>query len=161
MSAITDGMRQVFIETCRLYQAEREYNYLNYGKYPYRERKNSVQIIADFNENAYSVNGLFTVESEYTQVYPPEIIESIEQVLIGTTSVFTTIYEVIENPMPNESGVILTATVTPELLAEYEIYNTIITRDYVEREAVTIQVVSYAFPFNCVADSLGRLVLSF
>lgn len=158
---ISANMKQLFIDTYRLYEAERNYNYLNYGKYPYRDRKNSVQIVADFNANAYSVNGLFTVESQYTIVYPPEIIETIETVLIQSALIQTMFFQsviVIEN---NEESTEISFENAQEIITDYEQYNTIIVREYVERESEEIQIISYAFPFNCVPDSLGKLKISF
>jgi hypothetical protein len=162
MSSISEAMRQVFIDTYRLMELEKKYNYLNYGKYPYRDRKNSVQITADFNADAYSVNGLFTEESEYTQVYPPEIITSIEQVLIGTKQIYSD-FVTVESEFTDNGDGSSTYTITQMklLLAEYELFDTIVTRDLVEIEATTIQVLSYVFPFDCVPDGLGRLKLSF
>ena len=161
MSSISDEMRQVFINTYALMELEKNYNYLNYGKYPYRERKNSVQIIADFNENAYSVNGLFTIESEYTQVYPPGIIETVEQVLVGTKQVYSDFMTIESTFTDNGDGTsVYTITQAQLLLAEYEIFNTLVTRDLVELEATTIQTLSYVFPFDCAPDGFGRLLLS-
>lgn len=148
---ISADMKQIFIDTYRLMEAEKNYNYLNYGKYPYRDRKNSVKIIADFNADAYSVNGLFTVESEYTKVYPPQIIERIERVLTNTTRVYQSFYS-------EDSS---TGQTAPELVSESDTYRLITIRDFVEIEDTTIQVISYAFPFNCVPDDLGRLKISF
>ncbi len=164
MSSISDAMRQVFINTYALMELEKNYNYLNYGKYPYRERKNSVQIIADFNVNAYSVNGLFTIESEYTQVYPPEIIETIEQVLISATEIQTQAigaFVTIESDSNGEDIDVLTVESAMVTAAMAEKYNTVVTLEYVEIESVTIQVLSYVFPFDCAPDGFGRLLLSF
>ena len=151
MSSISNDMKQLFLDTYRLMELEKNYNYLNYGKYPYKDRKNSRQIIAEFNANAYSVNGLFTVESEYTKVYPPQIIERIEIVLTNITLVYQAVYS-------EDSS---TGQTDPELISESRTYSPIVIREFVEIEATTIQSISYVFPFDCAPDSLGRLRLAF
>lgn len=154
--SISDDMRRVFLESWKIYEMEREFNYQNWGKYPYRDRKNSVQIVADFNANAYSINGLFVAESMYTQVYPPQIIESIEMVLIGVRTRY------IENVTKRVfiDGVLKFIEYGDPIQQEYEVYAPVVTREIVEVEAVEVQTMSYLFPFSCVPDSMGRLRLS-
>lgn len=149
MSAISDAMREVFNSSLNLYFLERDFNYQNYGKYPYRDRKNSMQIVADFNANAYSVNGLFVAESSYTEFYPPYIVGTIEQVLIGSIEVYQSVFI--------EDG----SLTDPELVFEYQQYGTVVVNELVEVESVEIQTVRYVFPFDCVPDSMGNLRLSF
>ncbi|NMF60165.1 hypothetical protein [Pseudanabaena yagii] len=149
MSAISDAMRDVFNNSINLYFLERDFNYQNYGKYPYRDRKNSMQIVADFNANAYSVNGLFVTESSYTEFYPSYIVGTIQQVIVGSTEVYQSVI--------NEDG----TTSDPALVLEYQQYQTVVVNELVEVEAVEVQTVRYVFPFDCVPDSMGRLRLSF
>ena len=159
---IDDAMRQVFIDTYHLYELERSFNYQNYGRYPYRDRKNSVQIVADFNANAYSVNGLFVTEESYLQFYLPEVIETVERVLVNVSLVQDMFFQavtIIANGDDEGETIELIGTFEATATA-YERYETIVTREYVEVEATEVQTVRYLFPFNCVPDSLGRLVLS-
>ncbi|WP_103668412.1 hypothetical protein [Pseudanabaena sp. BC1403] len=162
MTLIDDAMRNLFIETYKLYELEKQFNYQNYGKYPYRDRKNSVQIIADFNVDAYSVNGLFVTEESYLQYYPPEIIETVESVLVESryvSQVFEQSVEIVQGDQGQIDEITL-QTAYGSILA-YERYENIVVREFVEVEAVEVQTMRYLFPFNCVPDSLGRLVLSF
>lgn len=146
--SISDDMRLVFLESYKIYEMEREFNYQNWGKYPYRDRKNSVQIVADFNANAYSINGLFVTEGLYTQVYPPQIIESIQQVLTGIYQVYLIYNDADGNELSND------------LVIDYQQYQSVVVREVVEVESVEIQTMSYLFPFSCAPDSMGRLKLS-
>ncbi len=161
MTTIYDAMRNLFIQSCRLYEQEKEFNYQNYGKYPYRDRKNSVQIIADFNVDAYSVNGLFVTEESYIQYYPPEIIETVEQVLIESNYVQNRWLRSIAISSGGEEP---TDEITYEyalsIRADAEQYENIVTREYVAVESVEIQTMRYLFPFSCAPDSLGQLRIS-
>ena len=158
---VDDEMRQVFLNCLYIYQIEKNYNYSNYGKYPYKERKNSVQIVADFNADAYSVNGLFTEEASYEMFYPAQIIESIENTLARTDYVYGELYvRSIEEVNDNAGTTTITVELTRHIIASYDIYQPIITREYIEAEAVEVQAIRYLFPFVCVPDNLGRLVLS-
>ena len=161
-NVVDDEMRQVFLNCLYIYQVEKNYNYSNYGKYPYKERKNSVQIIADFNANAYSVNGLFTEETSYEMFYPSQIIESIEDVLARADNVYGEFYATSIDIVNSDDGNIDSVTIeyAKEIIASYDIYEPIITREYIEAEAVEVQAIRYLFPFVCVPNSLGRLVLS-
>jgi hypothetical protein len=164
MSSISDEMKQLFIDSYRLYEVEQNYNYLNYGRYPYRDRKSSIKIIADFNENAYSINGLFTSESSYTIAYPPEIIEIVEVVLVQSQSIqnqFVSAVNIVSSDDNQSSVTLIEIESARGLISEYEQYRNIVTTQYVEVEATEIQVLSYVFPFDCVSDGLGRLRLSF
>jgi len=149
MSAISNAMKAVFYSSLNLYFLERDFNYQNYGKYPYRDRKNSMQITADFNANAYSINGLFVAESAYTEFYPPQIIEYIELVVTGVINVYQSYLD--------ENGNVT----APELTLEANLYSPVVVREVVDVEAVEIQTVRYVFPFDCVPDSMGNLRLSF
>ncbi|NUN66327.1 hypothetical protein HCU40_16605 [Pseudanabaena biceps] len=132
---IDASMRSLFIETCRLYQLEREFNYQNYGKYPYRDRKNSVQILADFNVMAYSVNGLFVDEGSYVKVYPPLVIERIEIMLTQIDEIYVTQRDLEGNE-------------DTRLVLYSEIYSPVKITEFVEVEDVEVQTIQYLFPFT-------------
>lgn len=161
MRTIDEAMRTLFIESLRLYQMEREFNYQNYGKYPYRDRKNSVEIIADFNANAYSINGLFVTEESYLQFYPPEVIETVESVLVEARYV-NQLYEQSVDIVQGDQGEVLEMTVTTayQRILEYARYENIVTREYVEVEAVEVQTMRYLFPFTTAFDAVGSMIIS-
>lgn len=162
MTMIDEAMRNLFIQTYRLHEQEKEFNYQNYGKYPYRDRKNSIQIIADFNANAYVVNGLFATEESYTQFYPPEIIETIEQVLIESTYVQDMFFHSVAIASGEEEPTIeITYESSFGVIANAERYENIVTREYVEVESVEVQTMRYLFPFSSAFDLEGRMILSF
>lgn len=140
---INDTMRNLFIETYRLYELEQQFNYDNYQKYPYRDRKTSIQIFANFDTMSYSINGLFVDESEYTKVYPPLIITRIENVL---TQINTYI-------LIGSDGNIISESTT-------ETYQLQEVKEYVPIEDVTVQTIRYLFPFNAL-QSGNSTVISF
>ena len=142
---IDDAMKNIFLESLKIYQLEKLFNYQNYGKYPYRDRKKSIQIIADFNVDAYSVNGLFVDEANYEKVYQPEIISSVQPLLAMS-------YEVYVEGLANETDLVITST--------YETYGNTAIKEYVEVEDTEVQSVRYLFPFNCVIGLFGNLKLS-
>lgn len=162
MTMIDDAMRNLFIETYKLYELEKLFNYQNYGKYPYRDRKNSVQIIADFNVDAYSVNGLFVTEESYLQYYPPEVIESVELVLIESNYVQNRFVQSVAIINGEEEPTIeITLESALDIRANAEQYENIVVREYVEVEAVEVQTMRYLFPFSTAFDAIGRMIISF
>ena len=90
----------------------------------------------------------FVTESSYTQVYPPQIIESIEVVLVGILEIYVSYTDADGEEISND------------LVLFRETYAPVVTRESVEVEAVEVQTMSYLFPFSCVPDSMGRLKLS-
>lgn len=152
---IDNSMRSLFIETCRIYQLEREFNYENYGRYPYRDRKNSVQIFADFNAMAYSVNGLFVEESEYTRVYPSVLVPKIDQVLINVAEVLNriNIFTVFIGNASTGAGDVIQGTFQ-QYLDTIQNYGVLKADEYVEIEDTTVQTIRYLFPFT--ASQLGN-----
>lgn len=144
---IDDAMKNIFLESLKIYQLEKLFNYQNYGKYPYRDRKKSIQIIADFNADAYSVNGLFVSEENYEKVYQPEVIASIKPLIIFTT--------VVTIEYSEADGSIKTT-----IEETRESYNPAVNTEYVEIEDTEVQTIRYLFPFNCAIDLFGNLKLS-
>lgn len=158
---IDEKMRSVFLNCLEIHKLERNFNYQNYGRYPYRERKNSVQIVADFNVNAYSVNGLFVEQNEYEIFYPPQIIEQVEQVVVDTVEIYQNLYPIaidyISLGAPS-STVISSIEYAQELIGTYDIYETVITQELVEIESTVIQTMKYIFPFSCVDTAIGQVL---
>jgi hypothetical protein len=143
---INDTMKELFIETYRLYELEKQFNYDNYGRYPYRDRKKSVQIFADFSTMSYSVSGLFVTESEYEKVYPPVIITRLELVLVQVNKYIVITRDSSGNEIVLESG--------------NEIYELQAVTEFVPIEDTTVQTIQYLFPFNA-AQNINSTVLSF
>ena len=161
MTMIDNTMRNLFIETYKLYELEKQFNYQNYGKYPYRDRKNSVQIVADFNVDAYSVNGLFVAEESYLQYYPPEVIESVELVLIESSYVQDNLFQAIAILDGSEEPTLeMTIEEALAIRANAELYENIVSREFVEVEAVEVQTMRYLFPFTTAFDAIGRMIIS-
>ena len=145
-SDISDIMRNLFIETYRLYELEKLFNYENYNKYPYKDRKTSIQIFADFDVSSYSVNGLFVEEDTYEKVYPPLIITRIENVLTQIN-----IYRVVRQQLDGS---------VEEFENVSEIYQLREVKELVEIENTTVQTIRYLFPFTA-AQSGNSTVINF
>lgn len=150
---IDQAMKDLFIETLKLYEIEREFNYQNYGRYPYRDRKNSVQIIADFGAMAYSVNGLFIDEedSQYSKFYPQLVVPTLESFMQ---------YTAIAAAATTTSGGGGSAGGQQLVAVAVNKYSTQVISEYIEIEDTKVKGVSYLFPFTAT-QNLNTIVLSF